>query len=232
MRLIVLIFLIFLGGCNGVNYEQLQNHKLDELYDMAQQKLRDDDLTTALKLLNAIEAYYPYDYKAQNAKLAIAYCYYKMNESELAASEIEQFIDLYPGSKYIDYAMFLKAKNSYADVMTMAYKNFPIDRGLRERSQIEASYEIYNEFLTKYPKSEYAAKAKHDVNILVDLLSTNALNKTEYYAKRKAWFAVANNSKEFLEKYPLNKKSLVAKDLLETAEAKIKTIFDNDKQKR
>src|SRR5439155_572763 len=97
-----------------VDHDQLRVfvHHLERhaqrLYGEAKDAMNAKEWQKAIKLLEKLEARYPYGRFAQQAQLEVAYAQYKDSERALAIAAADRFIKLYPNHPNVDYAYYLK----------------------------------------------------------------------------------------------------------------------------
>jgi len=73
------------------------------------------------------------------------------------------------------------------------------------------SYEAFNELLTRYPDSRYAADARKRLTWLVDTIARNEVYVAEYYYRRGAYVAAANRAQTVITDFqgvPIAEKAL------------------------
>ena len=109
----ILVFLLFVFGCSDTKLEtpETEGEKLQILYSNAMELVRDKDFVDAAILFEDIERQYPYSKWSNQAQLMSAFCYYKSQMYDDSLDALERFIALYPGSKKISYAYYLRALN-------------------------------------------------------------------------------------------------------------------------
>lgn len=79
-----------------------------QLYNAAQKSLHKKEYATAAKQLEAMESMYPFSDYTEQSQLDLIYAYYEDEEYPSAAVTAERFIHLYPRSKHVDYAYYMK----------------------------------------------------------------------------------------------------------------------------
>ena len=72
-----------------------------------------------------------------------AFCYYKSQMYDDSLDALERFIALYPGSKKISYAYYLRALNYFEQIRDVE----------RDQSMTAKSKQAFNEVINKYPES-------------------------------------------------------------------------------
>ena len=78
-----------------------------------------------------------------------AFCYYKSQFHDESLDALERFIALYPGSKKISYAYYLRALNYFEQIRDVE----------RDQSMTEKAKQAFYEVTTKYPDSQFAQDA-------------------------------------------------------------------------
>src|SRR5436305_3712555 len=97
------------AGCNSLKGEdETLGWSAQRLYGEAKDAQAARDWQKAIKLLEKLEARYPYGRYAQQAQLEVAYCQYKDQERASAIAAADRFIKLYPNHPNVDYAWYLK----------------------------------------------------------------------------------------------------------------------------
>jgi len=80
----------------------------------------------------------------------------------------------------------------------------PMDLTQRDTSSEQESFAYFEDFLKRYPDSEYAPDARQRLIALRNNLAQQKLNIAEYYMRRGAYLAAANPSQGIVEHYTQN----------------------------
>jgi len=144
------------------------------LYGEAKDEMGLRNWEKAIKLLEQLEARYPYGRYAQQAQLDVAYAYWKSGERASAISAADRFIKLYPNHSNVDYAYYLKG-----------LVNFNENQGL----------------FARFPESKYAEDSSARMRYLVNSLAQNEVHVARYYMKRTAYVAAANRAQYVVQNY-------------------------------
>jgi outer membrane protein assembly factor BamD len=106
----VLLAAAALSGCSSLDpaNDETLGWSAQRIYGEAKDAQAGRDWQKAIKLLEKLEARYPYGRYAQQAQLEVAYCQYKDGERASAIAATERFIKLYPNHPNVDYAWYLK----------------------------------------------------------------------------------------------------------------------------
>src|SRR5213078_2103523 len=99
-----------LSGCSSLDStnDETLGWSAQRLYGEAKDAMATRDWQKSIKLLEKLEARYPYGRYAQQAQLEIAYANWKDNERASAIAAADRFIKLYPNHPSVDYAWYLK----------------------------------------------------------------------------------------------------------------------------
>ena len=84
-----------------------ENKPVEELYTGAAAALDKGDYKEATRLFEEVERQHPYSQWATRAELMAAYASYKDQRYDEAVMALDRFIELHPGNKDIDYALYL-----------------------------------------------------------------------------------------------------------------------------
>ena len=157
----ILLFLLFVFGCSDTKLEtpETEGEKLQILYSNAMELVREKDFVDAAILFEDIERQYPYSKWSNQAQLMTAFCYYKSQMYDDSLDALERFIALYPGSKKISYAYYLRALNYFEQIRDVE----------RDQSMTAKSKQAFNEVINKYPDSEFTDDAYAKIDIINDL---------------------------------------------------------------
>ena len=104
LTLFALSALLGLGGCGLLPEEtdETAGWSAGRLYSAAKDAQVDGSWETAAKMLEKLEARYPYGRFAQQAQLELAYVYWKSGEPASALAAADRFIKLHPNHPAVD----------------------------------------------------------------------------------------------------------------------------------
>ena len=192
----ILVFLLFVFGCSDTKLEtpETEGEKLQILYSNAMELVRDKDFVDAAILFEDIERQYPYSKWSNQAQLMTAFCYYKSQMYDDSLDALERFIALYPGSKKISYAYYLRALNYFEQIRDVE----------RDQSMTTKSKNAFKEVLNRYPESEFAEDAKSKIDIINDRLAAKEIEIARFYQFNSQWIAAINRYNGILEQYSLS----------------------------
>ncbi len=172
------------------------------LYSEAKDAQTDGAWDKAAKLLEKLEARYPYGRYAQQAQLELGYVYWKAQEPASALAACDRFIKLHPNHPAVDYVYYLKGLIGFnEDLGFMGYlsQQNPAERDPKSAKE---SFDSLKELVTRFPNSKYTPDAVQRMNYLVNALATHDVSVARYYYKRAAYIAAANRAQNAVKTYP------------------------------
>jgi len=156
----------------------------------------------AIKLLEKLEARYPYGRFAQQAQLDVAYAYWKSGERASAIAAADRFIKLYPNHANVDYAYYLKGLvNFNENTGILSILDNP-DMTERDSKGSRESFEAFKELVNRFPDSKYTEDARGRMRYLVNSLAQYEVHVARYYMKRGAYLAPANRAQQAVASFP------------------------------
>jgi outer membrane protein assembly factor BamD len=199
---VVSIVMLLLGACASEPYDETRDWSVDKIYSEAKSELDAGNFTKALKLLEKLEARYPYSRYAAQAQIETAYAHWKDNEPALALADCDRFIKLHPNHPSVDYAYYLKGRiNFNEDVGLLGWL---ADKDLTERDPkaVQDAFDAFKDLVQKFPTSKYAPDARLRMRYLANTLASHEVQVAEYYLRRGAYVAAVNRAQTVLLEAP------------------------------
>jgi len=202
--LLAALLLLALAGCSSLDSanDETVGWSPQRLYGEAKDAQTSRDWQKAIKLLEKLEARYPYGRYAQQAQLEVAYCQYKDGERAAAIAAADRFIKLYPNHPNVDYAWYLKGLINFNELQGMLSWLTTPDMSDRDPKASREAFVAFKEVATRYPESRYAEDAAARMRFLVNALANNEVHVARYYMKRGAYVAAANRAQYAIAHYP------------------------------
>ncbi len=200
-----LLLTLVLSGCASNKpavEDETKNWSAQRLYAQAMDEMKAANYNKASKLLEDIEARYPYGRYAQQAQLEVAYAYYKDDQPASAVEACNRFIKLHPNHPDVDYAYYLKGLSNFVSDQTAFSRIAGQDISERDTKDLVASFDSFRELVTRYPDSKYVPDAKLRMKFLENLLAEHEEHIALYYFNRKAWVAAVERAQDTLTHYP------------------------------
>jgi outer membrane protein assembly factor BamD len=149
------------------------------------------DFVDAATLFEDIERQYPYSKWSNQAQLMTSFCYYKSNMYNESLDSLERFIALYPGSKKISYAYYLRALNYFEQIKDVK----------RDQSMTEKALETFTQVVFKYPDSEFFKDSLDKIDIINDRLAAKEIEIARNYQFNHQWISAINRYNIILNDY-------------------------------
>jgi outer membrane protein assembly factor BamD len=181
------------------------------MYDEAKDAEASRNWARAIKILEKLEARYPYGRYAQQAQLEVAYCQFKDGERALAIAAADRFIKLYPNHPSVDYAWYLKGLTNFNELQGMLTWLTTPDMSDRDPKASRDAFLAFKEVVTRFPESRYAEDSQARLRFLINMLAGNEVHVARYYMKRGAYVAAANRAQYAIQHYP---QALVVEDAM------------------
>jgi outer membrane protein assembly factor BamD len=192
------------AACSSLNSanDETAGWSAQRIYGEAKDKMAVRDWPNAVKLLEKLEARYPYGRYAQQAQLEIAYANWKDSERASAIAAADRFIKLYPNHQNVDYAWYLKGLINFYELQgVLSWLTTP-DMSDRDPKAARDAFAAFKEVVTRFPDSIYAEDSHARMRFLVNALASNEVHVARYYMKRGAFVAAANRAQYAIEHYP------------------------------
>ena len=202
--LFALTALLGLGGCGLLPEEtdETAGWSAGRLYSAAKDAQVDGSWETAAKMLEKLEARYPYGRFAQQAQLELAYVYWKSGEPASALAAADRFIKLHPNHPAVDYAYYLKGLINFNEDLGLIGHLSNQDLSERDPKAAREAFDDFKELTTRFPNSKYTPDAIQRMNYLVNALASLEVHVARYYFKRGAYVAAANRAQFAVQTYP------------------------------
>ncbi len=200
----VLLAAAALSGCGSLDpgNDETLGWSAQRIYGEAKDAQAGRDWQKSIKLLEKLEARYPYGRYAQQAQLEVAYCQYKDNERASAIAAADRFIKLYPNHPNVDYAWYLKGLVNFNSLEgALSWLTTP-DMSDRDPKASRDAFLAFKEVATRFPDSRYAPDAGARMRYLINALANSEVYVARYYMKRTAYVAAANRAQYAIEHYP------------------------------
>ncbi len=190
-----------LGGCRK-DRDEFGNLSAEQLYERGKGFLDDGSWQQCVGAYKALQTRYPFGRYTEQSMLDISYCYFKVEQRELALSTLDRFIRTYPAHPNVDYAYYLKGLVNYEENLGLLERMMPERVRDRDLSAAEDAFLDFSELLRRYPDSRYVPDARQRMVYLRNNLAAYEVVVAKYYLRRKAYIASVNRARYCLEVYP------------------------------
>ncbi len=206
--ILLLMSLTFISGCSwlGSSDEEPTEEATDgyterDFYEKIQVSLNAGNWTVAITNLHLLESQFPFGKYAEQAQLELIYAQFKTADYESSISAAERFIRLHPQHVNVDYAYYLKGLSEISQASSFFDSFLPTDNTKRDIGSARSAFATLSEFLTRFPKSPYAADTRKRLVNLRNRLARAEIHVANYYFSRKAYLAAANRGRYVVENF-------------------------------
>ncbi len=173
----------------------------ERLYAEAKDEMSSGNWEAAIKLLEKLEARYPFGTWAQQAQFDTAYAHYKDGERALALAAIDRFLKLHPNHEMLDYALYLKGVVNFNEQQGLLASLGGQDLSERDHAASRESFDAFKQLVTRFPDSKYAPDAHARMEYLVNSMARGQVHVARYYYLRGAYVAAANRAQEVVRQF-------------------------------
>lgn len=215
-RLVFVICLVLgLSACSSTpknDNELYSGVPAKQLFKAGEEAMANQDYDFAVKQFESLDAQYPFSKYSQQAQLDVIYAYYKSGDRASAVAAADRYIRLYPRSKHVDYAYYIKGVANFYQDRGIFTKFLPIDQSWRDPGTSLNAYDDFATLIRRFPDSPYVVDARQRMIYLRNMFAQRELHIGNYYYKRRAYVAAANRATYLLNNYhqaPQAEKALV-----------------------
>ena len=189
-------------GTPPTKYDETAGWSAQKIYAEAREEMRSGAWDRAIKLLETLEAKYPFGRYAQQAQIDIAYSHWKSNDLASALAACDRFAKLYPNHSHIDYVLYLKGLINFNEDQGILGKVSRQDPTERDNRAARDAFDTFKSLVARFPESKYADDASLRLRYLVNALAQYELHVARYYVRRGALLAAANRAQYAITTYP------------------------------
>jgi len=222
--LFAIIFALMLAGCSTntkTASDEFKGQSAAHIFKTGQEALAKKSYKKAIKNFEGLDALYPFSQYEQQAQLELIYAYYKDEDYASSAAAAQRYIKLYPRSKHVDYAYFMKGMAHFQTNRGFATKYFNLDLSQRDLTNAQQAFNDFATLIRRFPHSPYNANAKARMINLRNLMAMHEVEVARYYMKHHAYVAAVNRANYVLKHYQTSPAVVPALGLLVDAYKKL-----------
>lgn len=193
---------ILISACSSSPDDEelaIANKGAEALYEDAKAAMSVGNYTNASAILSALDSRYPFGPFSNQVQLDLIYAYYKSGKYDEALATIDRFSRLNPNHSDVDYAFYMRGLVNMEYDQNFFQDLFNIDRADRDASKAREAFDDFDNLISKFPGSKYAADAKKRMIFIKDRLARYEIAIARYYIKREAYVAAANRGQYVVE---------------------------------
>lgn len=203
--LLFVLTLASLGGCAGVNLENINFRKMfakkpsptanktaEQLVDMGRANLKAGKFSEAAQDFKKLKEEYPYSKYATLAALKLADAYFGDEKYSQAAMTYSEFARLHPGNNNTPYVLYQAGMSHFLMFSEVD----------RNQDETVAAMKIFNTVIANYPDSKYAAMAKKQLFECTKRLTSHLFGVARQYYISGDYMAARSRLDTMKHKYP------------------------------
>lgn len=180
------------AACSSTPKEiKVEEKPVEVLYNEAAAAMDRREFRKASQLFMEVERQHPYSEWAVRAELMSSFAAYQAGQYDEAIIGLERFIELHPGSKDIDYALYLKSLCYYEQISDVT----------RDQMMTREALNGFDTLISRYPDSLYARDAALKRDLTLDHLAGKEMEIGRYYLNRGQINAAINRFRNVVKNY-------------------------------
>ncbi len=172
-----------------------------QLYDAGRAALLERDYPQAIDRFRTLVALHPDTAFTPQARMELAYSYYKLGDALSAIAAAERFIRDYPNHPTVDYLYYLRGlaayEHSIAFLEQQAQEDEPATPPLAA-----LTLQYFNTLIERFPASKYSADARSRLAHLQDGLARIEVQRAKRALARGDYASASLHARAVMEKYP------------------------------
>lgn len=201
--IVAFTILLLLGACSS---EEKRDPELDtlsmvELYNEAQEDIKDGSYDLAIGKLDALLSRFPFGNYAESAELNLMYAHLQNETPELTISLADRFIRLHPDHPQVDYAYYMRGLANYYSGFDLTSRFLPGNTFARDMGATKTSFDDFSKLVNQFPNSPYANDAHARMIYLRNALAKHEIYIASYYIRRGTYVAALNRAKTVVDHY-------------------------------
>jgi len=203
-QILALSMLGLLLGVSGCRKDKDFQNELSaaEIYQRGHDAISNRNWGRAIGAYKALQTRYPFGRYTEQSMIDLSFAYFKADEPENALSTLDRFIRTYPTHPNVDYAYYLKGLVNYEQNQGFLERIMPDRVRDRDQSMARDAFLDFSELTRRFPDSRYVADARQRMVFLRNNLAAYEVAVAQYYMRRKAYVAAANQARYALETFP------------------------------
>jgi outer membrane protein assembly factor BamD len=195
VRVAVLAGLVGLAACKSSPEGTAAAYGPDEpagtLYNEGLGYLNSGKLTEAVKSFDEVDRQHPYSEWARKALVMSAFASYRRGKYDDTISTGGRYLTLYPGSPDAAYVEYLIGSSYFKQIPDVT----------RDQEKTHKAMAAFEDIVTHYPDSEYAADAQHKLIIARDQIAGKEMQIGRYYLEQREYLAAINRFRNVVTNY-------------------------------
>lgn len=196
------VYLILLSSCASVDEDKTKDWTEEQLYYAGKSDMDGKFYDRAILTYEKLNIRYPFGIYSLQAKIDIAYAYWKKGDEVKALAACERFLREHPDHMNVDYVYFLKALIFFNDDPGLKGLVSNKDLTVLDPDRVKEAFFTLKDLVTRFPNSKYAPDSISRMRYLMNVLALHELNIADHYYRIGAYVGAVNRAKFVLSEYP------------------------------
>ncbi|QIV95668.1 Beta-barrel assembly machine subunit BamD [Allofrancisella inopinata] len=207
LYLIVILSMIFaVAGCGPKKDNELPQvytgYTAEFIYANAHKQMQNNDYFDAIRSYKSLVAQYPFTPLAEKGMVDLVYVYYMNDESTMSLALAQQFIKMYPYSKYKGYIYYMIGVVGFENGRGLLQTYAPYDMGHHDPTGYTDAYNNFEKALALDPNGSFVSDAKRRMIYINNTIAKYYDNIAHFYYKRGAFNAAIDRASQVIRNYP------------------------------
>lgn len=181
---------VMLAGCSTAPEGELTG-SVGKLYNDGMNEMQTHHYAQAIHRFEELDRQYPYSVWASRGQIMTAYAQLLKGDYAESIVTIDRFVKMHPGHENLAYLYYLKGLNHY-------YQMTDVNR---DQSETQNALDAFQEVVTRFPMSTYAADAKLKMTLCQDHLAGKEMAVGRFYLQQKQYLAAVNRFRHVVQSY-------------------------------
>ena len=204
------VYLILLSSFASVDEDKTKDWTEEQLYYAGKSDMDGKFYDRAILTYEKLNIRYPFGIYSLQAKIDIAYVYWKKGDEVKALAACERFLREHPDHLNVDYVYYLKALIFFNDDPGLKGLVSNKDLTVLDPDRIKEAFFTLKDLVTRFPGSKYAPDSISRMRYLMNVLALHELNIADHYYRVGAYVGAVNRAKFVLSEYPESAHTLEA----------------------
>jgi outer membrane protein assembly factor BamD len=191
MRVVLVVFLLFFGGCAWLRPSPTPILPAEELYQIGEGELAKRRYEDARKNFRRIVERHPNSSYAPRGRFLMGEAYYREAEFDKAVKEFETFMAFYPRHQIADLVQYRLAMSYYDQIK-------PIEQ---DQTLAAKALDQFKKLVKEYPESRYATDALGKIDICRGRLAQKEVWIAAYYYQQGNAVGARQRLEKVLKEY-------------------------------
>ena len=209
-RACTVVYLILLSRCASVDEDKTKDWTEEQLYYAGKSDMDGKFYDRAILTYEKLNTRYPFGIYSLQAKIDIAYAYWKKGDEAKALAACERFLREHPDHMNVDYVYYLKALIFFNDDPGLKGLVSNKDLTVLDPDRVKEAFFTLKDLVTRFPNSKYGPDSISRMRYLMNVLALHELNIADHYYRIGAYVGAVNRAKFVLSEYPESAHTLEA----------------------